>query len=1237
MGTVWRARDLSGGRAAVKVLHELLRGELAKERFAREASVLEALQHPGIVRWLAHGENERGEPWLAMEWLEGEDLAARLERAPLTAAESVALVVRVAEALALAHAAGVVHRDVKPSNVFLVDRDLARPKLLDFGVARHGASARPLTRTGAVMGTPGYMAPEQARGDRDVDVRADVFSLGCVLFECLTGCPPFVGEHPVAVLAKILLEDAPRPSELVELPPALDDFCLRTLAKDPADRPADAGQLAEELRALAPLGEARRKARSVRAPSLGGGEQRLLSVLLAEAEDLSSAQTMARDAPDLVRQVVASYGGRRVALADGTVVVVLEEPEVAVACALALRALLPGRRMALATGRAELGDRLPVGEAIDRAARLYATASPSTVRLDELTAALTAGRYDVRGGVLGGPRAPSPERVLLGKPAPCVGRDAEIGLLEAALRACADEGTARAVVVTGPAGIGKSRLRHEIGRRIGGEASMWIARGEPMGAGAALGLIAQLLRAEAGVAAGEPIGLRQAKMREWVTRRVAASEGARVAEVLCEVVGAPIDEARASVRLRSARQDAAVMSEQVRRAWGAVVEGETASRALLVVLEDVHWADAASVALVDEALRQAAERPLMVLALGRPETFDRFPGLFEARGAQRVKLGPLARRPAEKLVRVALGEDAAPERVAALVERAAGNAFFLEELVRAAAEGRDETPETVLAMLLARMGRMESEARRVLRAASVFGDIFWQGGVRALCGEARSTDTDGWLAELVRREVITPRGVERFAGEPEYAFRHSLVREAAYGMLTPDDRSLAHRLAGEWLERAGETEGAVLAGHFERGADPVGARRWLVRAAEQSLDAGDHEGVIAAAERAVALGATSEDLGALRLLEAEARHWLGQRAQTERAAAAAMRLLGPGSDAWLEAAGQRARAAGSLGHRDHVLGAAEALLAHPASGSTFAANAALAARACFAVGHSATGAALIERALQIDGLDARARGRVCSARATQAQARGDAASFLALQLAALEAWEEAGDHRVACVVRVNVGVAYLELGCYAESERVLQEALTISAQMGLANVVAGARDNLGIVLARRGRLDEARRVETLAAEAFRELGDRRLEGGARVYLAQIHLLAGELEHAEREARTAAALLEAAPPLRPSALAILAEVLLARGDASAALASAREAAAVLEAAEVVESGEAPVRLALARALDATGDREAARAALAVARARLEARAGAISDPALRRSFLENVPEHAATFELARRWA
>jgi eukaryotic-like serine/threonine-protein kinase len=249
MGTVYRAHDRTTDQpAALKIMARPRQSWV--ERFAREARVLAELSHPAIVRYLAHGMAPNALPFLAMDWLEGEDLAARLEGPRLTVSESLALTRRACEGLASAHAQGVVHRDIKPSNLFLVGGDPGSCKVIDFGIARLEGGVQTLTRPGTALGTVGYMAPEQALEATDVDARADVYALGCVLYECLTGRAAFTG-HPVAMLAKVLRDTPPRPRELVPgLDDALDRLVMTLLAKDRSARPQGAVALLSAIDSL---------------------------------------------------------------------------------------------------------------------------------------------------------------------------------------------------------------------------------------------------------------------------------------------------------------------------------------------------------------------------------------------------------------------------------------------------------------------------------------------------------------------------------------------------------------------------------------------------------------------------------------------------------------------------------------------------------------------------------------------------------------------------------------------------------------------------------------------------------------------------------------------------------------------------------------------------------------------------------------------------------------------------
>jgi serine/threonine protein kinase len=249
MGYVYEAIDRdSGGRVALKVIAKLP-SPSDRARFNAEAEVLERLAHPAIVNYVRHGVTARGEPYLAMEWLVGESLSVRLQRGPLSLAETVMLGERIADALAHAHAAGIVHRDLKPSNIFLVDGKVEQAHLIDFGVAK--VANQDLTQTGQMVGTPGYMAPEQVRGEKTVDRRADLFALGCVLYRALTGRAPFEGVEIMEILARLLLEQPPALEELVpDVPPRLVHLLGSMMAKDPARRLGDAKLASSELRAI---------------------------------------------------------------------------------------------------------------------------------------------------------------------------------------------------------------------------------------------------------------------------------------------------------------------------------------------------------------------------------------------------------------------------------------------------------------------------------------------------------------------------------------------------------------------------------------------------------------------------------------------------------------------------------------------------------------------------------------------------------------------------------------------------------------------------------------------------------------------------------------------------------------------------------------------------------------------------------------------------------------------------
>ncbi len=253
MGDVYHATDPATGQVVALKTLALTRefnGEAlteARERFNREAQTAARLQHPGIVQVFESGEDQ-GLAYMAMEYVLGPSLGEYIAAATrLPPAQVVAIGAQVADALEHAHRQGVVHRDIKPANV-LLDRATGRVKVADFGIARITDAAR--TRTGLMLGTPSFMAPEQMAGGR-IDGRSDLYSLGVMLFQLLTGVLPHVSESMARLMYAIANEPAPDLRSLrPELPEALACVVAHALEKRPDQRPSDAGQMAADLRAV---------------------------------------------------------------------------------------------------------------------------------------------------------------------------------------------------------------------------------------------------------------------------------------------------------------------------------------------------------------------------------------------------------------------------------------------------------------------------------------------------------------------------------------------------------------------------------------------------------------------------------------------------------------------------------------------------------------------------------------------------------------------------------------------------------------------------------------------------------------------------------------------------------------------------------------------------------------------------------------------------------------------------
>jgi eukaryotic-like serine/threonine-protein kinase len=249
VGVVYKAVQVGLNRAVA--LKMPLAGAFAtrseRRRFAREAELVAALRHPNIVQVYDVGEID-GQPYFTMEFVEGGSLAGAIAGRPWPARDAAGLVMILADAVAAAHRGGVVHRDLKPSNVLLAADGM--PKVTDFGLARHLGLGSSLTQSGAAVGTPSYMAPEQAQGRTgEVGPASDLYALGAILYELLTGRPPFRAESAAETVYQVITQDPVPPSRLnAKVPRDAETICLKCLRKDPRQRYAGAAALAEDLR-----------------------------------------------------------------------------------------------------------------------------------------------------------------------------------------------------------------------------------------------------------------------------------------------------------------------------------------------------------------------------------------------------------------------------------------------------------------------------------------------------------------------------------------------------------------------------------------------------------------------------------------------------------------------------------------------------------------------------------------------------------------------------------------------------------------------------------------------------------------------------------------------------------------------------------------------------------------------------------------------------------------------------
>ncbi|NWF67466.1 MAG: protein kinase [Chloroflexi bacterium] len=960
MATVYRARQASVDRdVAIKVIKGGIKDDSdAVQRFQREARVIARLEHPHILP-IYDFDGTHEPPYIVMRYLDGGTLKDVMKQGLLPLPEVAYLIQQVASALDYAHRQGIVHRDIKPSNI-MIDRE-GNAFVSDLGIARitGDGQRKGITMSGAIIGTPEYMSPEQAMGLSDVDFRADIYSLGVMLFEMLTGTLPYLADTAMGTLLKHIQNPIPRIRDLQpELPQDIQELIERVLAKEPDDRYESAGEMARLLMQMsgstisaAPLRLRAAAAESViirtqvnlgqdtgSQVSTGSREtpneqQRQVTVVHINAADFE--ELLMEAAPeeanaalttifDQLQKIVESRGGQ-VRERTATTLQALwgvnevheSDPESAINAALAARDTaqrLTAKwlkadestpiQMGVDTGavlvQSSAAGISTSGQPITFAARIERAASPGTILISHDTFRHVTGIYDVQQETPVRVRGRSEaipvyvvqrarprsfrlqSRGVEGIETKMIGRDGELKLLQDAMMLCIEDSETQMVTVTAEAGVGKSRLLFEFSRWldvIDQRIKFFEGRATQQTTNLPYSLIRSVFSFRFEILDSDTPEV----MREKFTKGIVGFLGTHSedeAAFIGQLVGFDFSEHPAVKPILSSAE---AFQRQALAYLNTFFRSITKEIPAIIELEDIHWADTHSLDLIDHLVTENRKLPLMVICMARPELYEQRRGWGEGQDFHhRIDLKPLSKLDTRRLVREVLQKvDDIPAEIRDLiVDRADGNPFYIEELVKILIEdgvivkGKTEdanwrvlperladlrVPPTLTGVLQARLDTLPPAARLLLGRASVIGRIFWTSALMAL----ESADgfqierPDRLLDDLRRREMIYLREKSDFAGTQEYVIKHAILRDVIYESLLKRQQRAYHAAVADWLlrtsaERADEYTG-LIAEHYERAGAPVKAARYLFNAGEQAYRVAAYPEATASLHHALAI------------------------------------------------------------------------------------------------------------------------------------------------------------------------------------------------------------------------------------------------------------------------------------------------------------------------------------------------------------------------------------------------
>ena len=930
---VFLGRQLSTGQlVAIKVLRwdsHLTDTTIAQQaaRLDRETRICAGLHHPHIVRLLDRGQLPDRTPVAVFEYVPGDTLREQLRRGGAICPTRVqTLMSQVLDALACAHAAGVIHRDLKPDNIMVTSTGgQTHAKVLDFGLGAlvtgaQGADYHSLTLSGETLGTPSYCAPEQLRGEPP-SPKSDIYAWGLVVLECLLGRSVMAGATLAEVFHRQLSTDeVPLPAGLVGHP--LGSLLRRVLRKDPRARPNDAPALCEEFRTLHvtdlldALGQSEtRVAESVDQTAVGRSpvrtyrERRQITVLCCGLSVVSTRDTDPDfEALDAVQQdqlvfcadTLARFGGTAGGRLGDKLVAYFGHPQAsdsdtrrAARAALELVNQIRGRsslletehglrldlRVALHTGfviGAQNGD--PSGSTVNIPLRLEPHVAPGQIlvsdptrqMLDNCAAFEPAGAFEITGGkrplhvfrllserALEALTTPSrSKRPLLGRSEPFLSL---MNDFEAVLA-----GHGRSTLVSGEAGIGKSRLLAELKSEIAPRLTRsWEARCLPEERNTALHPIIEMLRRELQLTAAS-----EADARKLISRLEAVNiDVSRAGAICCAWFGLPVPEGLAPSSLSPQLQKAELLTSLER-----LVQPRSASEVSLLAVEDLHWADPTTLEFLARLQANIGHAPLLLLQTARPEfVFKTTPSHHRD-----VQLSRLDSRDVALLAEYhSNGATLTREQLQTIVERTDGVPLFVEELTKMlvetlaadspSASARFKQPQlsdaplaalpiTLRESLTSRLDRL-GLAKETAQLAAAIGREF-DFDLLAAATRRAPTDLRAELSTLAAADLVYQREQRENA---TYLFRHALIRDAAYESLAREGRVAAHGRIVEALAARGNCRPVELARHYA-GAELYGsATITMAEAARLAQERSLHEETLALCEQALAWNRLRED------------------------------------------------------------------------------------------------------------------------------------------------------------------------------------------------------------------------------------------------------------------------------------------------------------------------------------------------------------------------------------------